>query len=104
MKKIIKGITYNTDTAKVIDTYCNELPMGSLDSFCEKLYQKENGEFFLHGYGGVRTAYAYRVSYIPVPICSGENIIPLSLDEAKLWIKRHSTIQIYRTLFGNISE
>ena len=104
MKKIINGHKYDTDTAKVIDTYCNELPMSSLDYLCEKLYQKGNGEFFLHGYGGVRTAYANRVSYIVAPVCSGEDIIPMSLDETKEWVSTHSTVDIYETLFGKVAE
>ena len=104
MKKIINGHKYDTDTAKVIDTYCNELPMSSLDYLCEKLYQKGNGEFFLHGYGGVRTAYANRVSYIVAPVCSGEDIIPLSLDEAKEWVEKYLTVDEYIKIFGECEE
>ena len=34
----------------------------------------------------------------------GENIIPLSLDEAKEWVATHSTVEIYETLFGEVAE
>ena len=39
MKKIINGLAYNTDTAKEIDSYCNELPMSDFCYLEETLYQ-----------------------------------------------------------------
>ncbi len=102
MEKIINGIAYNTNTAKEIDSDCNELPMSDFCYIEETLYQKDNGEFFLHGNGGARTA--YRTLCSDGSLRGGEDIVPLSVDEAKLWIERHSTFQIYKTLFGVVSE
>ena len=102
MKKIINGLAYNTDTAKEIDSYCNELPMSDFCYLEETLYQKDNGEFFLHGNGGARSAYC--TFYSDGSVSGGENIIPLSVDEAKEWVETHSTVEIYETLFGEVFE
>ena len=102
MKKIIEGIKYDTDTAKVIDAFCNGLPMTSSRYIDEKLYQKGNGEFFLHGNGGARTVYCN--SYPDGSVSGGEDIIPLSVDEAKEWVETHCTVEIYETLFGEVAE
>ena len=102
MKKIIEGIKYDTDTAKVIDTFCNGLPMTDFRYVDEKLYQKGNGEFFLHGNGGARSAYC--TFYSDGSVSGGENIIPLSVDEAKEWVETHCTVEIYETLFGEVAE
>ena len=102
MKKIINGLAYNTDTAKEIDSYCNELPMSDFCYLEETLYQKDNGEFFLHGNGGARTVYCN--SYPDGSVSGGEDIIPLSVDEAKEWVETHCTVEIYETLFGEVAE
>ena len=54
MKKIINGKTYNTETAKKLANWDNEI-YGSFDSIEETLYQKRTGEFFLAGEGGAST-------------------------------------------------
>lgn len=101
MKKIINGRKYDTDTAKIIASYSNECPCSDFRFFHERLYQKHTKEFFVYGYGGAMSKYA--------ETCfdgrtGGENIIPLSLDEAKEWVATHSTVEIYETLFGEVAE
>lgn len=84
MKKIINGRKYDTETAKVIDTYSNGLPYTDFDYFGEALYQKVTKEFFL--------------------LRNDRVIIPLSVDKAKKWVANHSTVEIYETLFGKVAE
>ena len=101
MKKIINGRKYDTETAREIASYSNELPCTDLYYFSETLYQKHTKEFFVYGHGGAASKYA--------EICfdgrtGGETIIPLSLDEAKDWVSSHSTTEIYETLFGKVAE
>ena len=58
MQKIIRGKKYDTDTAKEVCCYSNNLPFGDFDWIQETLYVKRTGEYFLHGKGGARSKYA----------------------------------------------
>ena len=58
MQKIIRGKKYDTDTAKEVCCYSNNLPFGDFDWVQETLYVKRTGEYFLHGKGGARSKYA----------------------------------------------
>lgn len=99
MKKIINGRKYDTDTAKIIDSYSNECTNSSY--FCETLYQKHTKEFFLYCHGGPMSKYFQSCDN---GWTGGEIIIPLSLDEAKEWVATYSTVEIYETLFGEVAE
>ena len=72
MKKIIKKVTYNTETAELLTSkaYGN---FGDTDGFEEKLYVTQKGAYFLHCIGGKDSKYAT------------EQIIPLTEDEKVLW-------------------
>ena len=99
MKKIINGRKYDTDTAKVIASYSNEIPSDCY--FSETLYQKHTKEFFVYGHGGAMSKYAETCYGSRT---DGETIIPLSLDEAKEWVATYSTVEIYETIFGEVAE
>lgn len=68
MKKIIKNKVYDTTTAKKLG-----------DWFCNTLYQKRTGEFFLHG---------------------DEKIIPVSYEKARQWAEEHLDADDYISIFG----
>ena len=57
MKKIINGRKYDTDTAKIIDSYNNGQPCDDYAYFSETLYQKTTKEFFVYGHGGAASHY-----------------------------------------------
>ena len=92
MQKIIRGKKYNTDTAKEVCCYSNNLPFGDFDWVQETLYVKRTGEYFLHGKGGARSKYA-------VPdgdfMGGGSEIIPLSE-------KRGSSFRRRKRRYGNL--
>ena len=52
MQKIIRGKKSDTDTAKEVCCYSNNLPFGDFDWIQETLYVKRTGEYFLQGKGG----------------------------------------------------
>lgn len=85
MKKIINGKRYDTDTAKKIITYSNNLSVTDFRYYEETLYKKITGEYFLHGEGGGLTKY---YSIIGDMHAYGEKIFPLTLEEAKLWAEK----------------
>lgn len=101
MKKIINNKKYNTETAKKLGS--DDYP-GSVTDFnywCETLYQKRTGEFFLHGEGHGMSRYAERTAD---GWGWGEQIIPLSVDEARKWSEDHLDADDYEKIFGEVAE
>ena len=104
MKKIINGKLYNTETAKMVgngSNYPSHYP-GDFGYFDEYLYKKKTGEFFLCGKGGPMTKYAHSVGQN----CwsGGEDIIPLTTDEAKEWVEKYFDAYEYIAIFGEVEE
>jgi predicted DNA binding CopG/RHH family protein len=101
MFKVIKNKKYNTETAKCMaaDEYGNP---GDFAHWREALYQKATGEFFLHGSGGPMTIYSEEIG--PNERCGGEKIIPLSIDEAKVWAEKHLDGDDYEAIFGVVDD
>lgn len=81
MKKIINGKTYNTDTAKKIAV--KEYGDSTKDLFYSErsLYQKKDGEYFIHSCGGAGTIYATEKENGWTG--SGEVIEPVTAKEAE---------------------
>lgn len=101
MKKIIRGKKYDTDTAKKVADITNGYPVNDFHYFSEELYLKKSGEFFLHGEGGALSKYSGRDGDM---MCYGEKIVPLSLEEAAAWCEKHTDVEVYEGLFGEIAE
>ena len=101
MKKIINGKLYNTDTAKQLGEWVNDIT-DNLNWVSETLYQKQRGEFFLHGEGGPRSKYAESIGQ--GSWSSGEKIIPLSYDAAQAWAEEYLDANAYQAAFGPVEE
>jgi hypothetical protein len=100
MKKIINGKKYNTETARKLGSICKN--DGSLEYWCEELYVKRNGEYFLYGEGGAGSRYARSLDNGNWG--GGEDIIPLTYDAARKWAERHLSADRYEEIFGEIPE
>ena len=101
MKKVINGKLYNTKTAHCVGTDEYSHP-GDINYWCEGLYKKRNGEYFLHGEGGAASRYCERVdtnSY-----SGGSTIIPLDEEEAMKWAEEHLDADEYIAEFGEPEE
>lgn len=96
MKKIINGRLYNTDTAKLIGSWSNGLSSSDFHYCTEDIYQKQNGEYFLHGSGGAMSIYG--TSHCG-GMCWSEDIIPMTEKEVKLWAEVHLTADEYMELY-----
>lgn len=115
MKKIINGRRYDTSTATLIDYYMinnigfDKVDKGNVESFkkyisekrlldqrLENLYRKKTGEFFLYVLNGPMSELAGRKLYGKR---NYENIIPLSIDEAKEWMEECSDVETYESVF-----
>ena len=101
MKKIISGKLYNTDTARQVGSWDNNIT-DRLYWVSETLYQKQRGEFFLHGEGGPGSKYAEPSGQ--GSWSSGEKIIPLSYDAAQAWAEKYLDADAYQTAFGPVEE
>lgn len=86
MIKIIHNKRYNTDKAQIIETAVGGDPGRKRIRWKEALYQKRSGEFFL---------YRHNLSD-----AKEENILPLSLEEAKEWANKHMDKNKYDELFS----
>lgn len=102
MKKIIKGRMYDTTTAKELGWWENIQDVRNFSHFSETLYRKRTGEFFLYGKGGPSTKYSQRVDQN----CwsGGEDIIPVSAENARSWAEEHLDADDYEKIFGPVSE
>ena len=101
MKKIINGKKYDTETATHVGEFWNGLSRSDFNHCYEDLYKKKTGEFFLYGKGGPLSKYSMSVG---TGTASGEEIIPLTEDEAKKWAEEHLDADAYEALFGEVEE
>ena len=101
MKRIINGKKYDTDTAKILGSAGYSHP-GDFSFWAERLYRKRTGEFFLHGIGGPMSRYARRIG--PDEWIGGEEIRPLSLEEAQKWAEENLEAEEFEKVFGEVEE
>ena len=102
MKKIIKGKSYDTDTATSVGEWESGSEPGDLSYVCETLYRKRSGEYFLHGEGGAASRYAEARG--DSRWSGGERIMPMSYDAAKAWSEGHLDTEEYEAEFGEVAE
>jgi len=102
MKKIINGKLYDTDTAKALGCGANTYDTRDYTHWIETLYRKKTGEYFLHGEGGPLSKYARTVGQNEWS--GGEEIRPLTLEEARAWAEEHMNADDYQAEFGEIVE
>ncbi len=101
MKKIINGKLYDTATANCVGTWCNTGNDSDFTYCQESLYRKRTGEYFLYGYGGPYSKYAYvhgdDRGY-------NEVIMPLKYEAAQKWAEEKLDGDQYIAIFGEIDE
>jgi hypothetical protein len=102
MKKIIKGKLYDTETAKRLGEYEPSPYRSDFHYFCETLYQKKTGEFFLHGEGNAASKYSKSCGQNER--CGSEKIMPMTFKEAQEWAEEHLDGDEYCEIFGDPDE
>ena len=100
MEKIIDGKRYNTKTAKLLAS--DGTLHDDADWWRETLYRKSTGEYFLYGEGGPASRYARKIGQITWT--NGSRIMPLTIEEAKKWVKEHRLPSKYGELFGEAAQ
>ena len=102
MKKIIKGKLYDTTTAKRLGEYEPRPNTSDFHWYCETLYQKKTGEFFLHGEGNAASKYSKSCGQNEW--CGSEKIMPMTFKEAQEWAEKHLDGDEYCEIFGDPGE
>lgn len=101
MKKILNGRRYDTETAKLVG-YTSYSTPGDFNYWSEDLYVKRTGEYFLHGKGGPSSKYSVTVGQNEWT--GGQEVIPLSLEEAQAWAEKYLSGDEYENIFGEVEE
>ena len=101
MRKIINGRLYDTDTASKVGEYSYGY-VGNFNYFCEALYCKRTGEYFIYGVGGAMSKYAESCGQNQWQ--GGSSIIPIGQDYARIWAENHLDADEYVAEFGMPEE
>jgi hypothetical protein len=100
MKRIIGGKRYDTDTATEIASWGNGARDGDFNRCSETLFVTKAGAFFLCGSGGAMSKYA-RSYQGGRSRGGGEEIIPMSRDEAIVWCENREETECLETHFAD---
>ena len=102
MKKVIRGLRYDTNTAEQVgnDSYSN---YGDFQYWCEELYRTSTGNWFLYGEGGAKSKFARAVGQNEIG--GGSAIIPLTRGKALAWLEAHTPdSEAYEKYFSDMLE
>lgn len=102
MKKVFNGKLYNTKTAKKCGEYEPNPNQSDFSWYCETLYQKKTGEFFLHCDGNAASPYSKRCGQNEW--CGAEIIKTMTYTEAQKWAENHLDGGVYIEIFGDPEE
>nr|DAG24005.1 MAG TPA: plasmid partition protein ParG-helix-helix, dimer, DNA binding, CELL [Caudoviricetes sp.] len=97
MKKIIGGSRYNTETAQRLGTHENNCLPNDIYYRGQDLYRTKAGKYFIHNYG----------NGFPLPDGFwgwGEEITPVSEDDARQWAEEYLDGDAYEAAFGEVTE
>jgi len=102
MKKIINNKRYDTEKATQVGIWSNDRSYRDFSHCSETLYRKRTGEYFLHGAGGPMSKYRRAVDQNSWR--GGEDITPLTVEEARRWAEENLSAEEYEAEFGEIAE
>jgi hypothetical protein len=98
MKRIIDGLRYDTEKATEIAKWHNGASDGDFNRCEETLYKTKAGAFFLCGEGGAMSSYATSVRG---GRGGGEEIIPMSREQAIVWCENREETECLETHFAS---
>jgi hypothetical protein len=101
MRRIIEKKAYDTDTALMIADEWNGLGGNDFRSLTEELYRTKKGNYFLYGSGGPLTKYGKSSGN---QISGSSEIIPMSEQQAYLWLAEHCETEVIEEFFSDEFE
>lgn len=102
MKRIIDGKHYDTEKAAEVGCWSNNRSARDFGHCSETLYRKRTGEYFLYGEGGPMSKYRRAVDQNSWR--GGEDITPLTVEEARRWAEENLSADEYEKEFGEVAE
>lgn len=102
MRKIINGRIYNTETSKVIGEWSNSYGRSDFNYCEETLYKNTKGAYFIYGEGGPMSKYSCSTGQNRWS--GGEEITPLTREEAQEWAEKYLETEEYEAEFGEVEE
>lgn len=102
MIKIINNRRYDTEKATQVGIWSNDRSYRDFSHCSETLYRKRTGEYFIYGEGGPQSKYARAVDQNSWR--GGEDITPLTVEEARRWAEEHLSADAYEAEFGEVAE
>jgi hypothetical protein len=101
MQKVVDGKLYDTESATELGEYWNNYPLDDFNYCLEKLYLTKKGAYFLYGDGGAMSKYGTVVGNMR---CGGNDIIPMSHEEAFQWAQENLEAEEVTALFADMVE
>lgn len=102
MKKIVNGLTYNTDAADHVCDVSNAYGRQDFKCVRANLYRTKKGRFFIAGWGGAMSIFARDSG--DGGICGGEGVIPLTAEEALRHAEQHAEPEVIEEFFSDLIE
>lgn len=102
MRKIINSKSYDTEKARKAGAWESSYAYNDFHWYGESLYQKRTGEYFLYGEGNAASPYSRAID--TNSWSGGEDIKPLTVEEARLWAEKHLSADAYEQEFGEVAE
>ena len=96
MKAVKSGRVYDTEKATLVGEWSTPVAANDFHYMHEALYRKRAGEYFIHGEGHAMTKYA---SHEYGGWTWGEEIVPVSMGEAREWAEKHLEADDYLAEF-----
>lgn len=97
MKKVINGLRYDTDTAKVVASNDNGYYRNDFFYCEETIYKTAKGNYFLHGEGGAASPYSRICG--SNSSCGGEDIILLTESEVIEYLEQWNRVDKLEEFF-----
>lgn len=98
MNKVINGVLYDTEKAVKLASWCCDNWDGN---YSETLYQKPNGDLFIHVEGGMIPVQGLIPGYTRYV---DETIITNECFEVMDWAEQHLTGKEFIEIFGAVEE
>jgi hypothetical protein len=98
MRAVIGGLRYDTEKAELVGSFASGHETRSFGYYEEALYRTARGAWFLAGRGNARSSYGR--SFGNNTWGPGEQLSPLTEDEAQEWLEAHGEVDALETYFG----
>ena len=102
MQRIINRKSYDTETSTCVARWSNGSKSRDFRWCAEELYVTDHGAYFLHGEGGPMSAYSRSLGLNSWT--GGEDLVPLTREQAIDWLERTENTEALEAEFPDAIE